>query len=99
MNSHPSSANHSLTSSDHWVIGLALIGLISMIILLLNERLFFKIGFQSLGQHQRIASITHSIKDVRRRVEEDVIWLPLFNDDAVYESDAIYTGQDSETEI
>ncbi|MEK6705332.1 MAG: FecR family protein [Bdellovibrionota bacterium] len=88
-----------LDKIDRLVVGVATLAFLASIILLLDERFLFRVGSESGEKLESIANVSRSAKDVRRRLESDVIWLPLRTLDDVFESDSVFTGEGSEAEI
>lgn len=82
---------------DRWLIGISLFGILGFFYLLSDESLFRK--GKPTGNQIKIGSVQNLKKDVRRRIQDDFIWLPLNDLETVYLGDAIFTGNNSTTSV
>ncbi len=82
------------------VVGLAGVGLAASCTLIFDDALLAKLLFRNeIIQTSKIGTVTKSRSDVRRRVVQNLAWLPLADKTSVFEGDSIFTGQQSEAEI
>jgi len=81
---------------DRWIIVGSLVFFLLSLALLIDERFVFQVGPQNL---EVIGLMERSVKDVRRKFNQDFIWQPLQLKQELYQQDSIFTGTDSEADL
>ena len=84
---------------DRYILAFAICTFAVTSALLLDDNLFFRLHKNRSMPGAPIARITSSEKDVRRRLDGDIIWFPVRLKDAVFQDDNIFTGDASKTEV
>jgi hypothetical protein len=85
---------------DHAILLLAFLVFCLSSLFLIDDALFLNYIFPRPNYDlEKIAKVSRYSNDVRRRVAEDVLWLPLRYPDDIFQGDLVFTGQESETEV
>lgn len=82
---------------DRLLILVSLIGVIVFLFMLYNDS-FVKTG-KATGPQIRIGALKKPKLDVRRRFQDEFIWLPITDMELVYLGDSIFTGKDSSASV
>jgi hypothetical protein len=85
--------------SDRWIIGVATLVGLSSLALLLSDNWFTRAYLEGKTGLVVFGRVVTSIKDVKRKISDDFLWVPALKDDPLYEGDSAFTGVDSEAEI
>ena len=83
---------------DRYILYSAISAFFVALILLIDDRIFFSTGAKR-GSAEEVATVIKSNSDVRRRMDDDVIWFPMSQQDTVFQGDSIFTGEASGAEV
>lgn len=89
--------NAGVAKFEYWLIRISMVGILVFVILLNNDSWFFESS--NSGARLRLGKVSDFQRDVRRRVVDDFVWLPLESESPIFLGDSIFTGSESTVAI
>ncbi len=84
---------------DYLIVGISFVIFVASVYLVLDDRWLFHIGERQYSATDAVGKISSYQSDVRRKYKRAFYWMPVREEDPVFEEDSLFTGEQSEASV